>query len=85
MEVCLLPTSTIYSLRFGWSLQPAEQALSLLLAHQKLSEPCTVNIRSKKRKGLSLSIPDCHPAISKPPPDAAPRERTAFPVCTQGG
>ena len=49
MEVCLLPTSTIHSLSFGWSLQPAEQALSLL-AHQKFSEPCTVNISSNKKE-----------------------------------
>lgn len=38
-----------------------------------------------KRKGLPLSFPDSHQAISKPPPDAAPKELTVFPFCTQGG
>ena len=38
-----------------------------------------------KRKGLPLSFPDSHQTISKPPPDAAPKELTVFPFCTQGG
>lgn len=55
MEVCLLPTSTIYSLSFGWSLQLIGAALSPQ-PPRNLVDTVTVSIASKRKVYHLLSL-----------------------------